>query len=134
MPEYVIELVSGALNRDHKSINGSKILLLGMAYKPDIDDVRESPALDVYSLLKAKGAKVAFNDPYVDQIMFDGKMEQSVKLTDESLASYDCVVITTNHSAYDIVNIVEHSKLIVDTRNACKGISNNRIMRLGAAG
>ncbi len=134
MPEYVIELVSGALNRDHKSINGSKILLLGMAYKPDIDDVRESPALDVYSLLEAKGAEVSFNDPYVAQIKFDGEMEHSVDLTDETLASYDCVVITTNHTSYDIENIVKHARLIVDTRNACKGISNNRIMRLGAAG
>jgi UDP-N-acetyl-D-glucosamine dehydrogenase len=131
MPEYVIELVSGALNRDHKSINGSKILLLGMAYKPDIDDVRESPALDVYSLLEAKGAEVSFNDPYVNKIKFDGEMEQSVELTHETLASYDCVVITTNHSSYDIENIVKHARLIVDTRNATRSIRNPKIRRLG---
>jgi len=107
--------------------------LLGMAYKPDIDDVRESPALDVYSLLEAKGAKVSFNDPYVEQIMFDGIMESSVPITPEMLSSYDCVVITTNHSEYDIEVIVKHSKSIVDTRNATTGFGNEKIMRLGAS-
>jgi len=133
MPEYVVELVVDGLNRDSKSINGSKILLLGMAYKPDIDDVRESPALDVYSILKAKGATVKFHDPYVDQIKFDSQIEATVALDLNMLDQYDCVVITTNHSEYDIKAIVENSKLVVDTRNATAGIAAKNVIRLGAS-
>jgi len=103
-----------------------------MAYKPDIDDVRESPALDVYSLLEAKGAKVSFHDPYVSEIKFDSRVEQTIDLDHNSLDQYDCVVITTNHSQYDIKAIVEHSKLIVDTRNATSGMGNGQIIKLGA--
>ncbi|MEA3286952.1 MAG: nucleotide sugar dehydrogenase [Candidatus Marinimicrobia bacterium] len=133
MPEYVIELVSDGLNQDSKSINGSTILLLGMAYKPDIDDVRESPALDVYALLEAKGAAVKFNDPYVAQIKFDSRMEASVALDLDSIDRYDCVVITTNHSEYDIKAIVKQSKLVIDTRNATAGMPDDNIIRLGAS-
>ena len=133
MPEYVIDLVAEGLNKMSKSINGSKILLLGMAYKPDIDDVKESPALDVYSLLEAKGAKVSFHDPYVDEIKFDSRMEQTIELDHSTLDQYDCVVITTNHSEYDIKAIVDNSKLIVDTRNATKGLGNGQVIRLGAS-
>ena len=132
MPEYVTDLVADGLNGMSKSINGSQILLLGMAYKPDIDDVRESPALDVYSLLEAKGAKVSFHDPYVREIKFDSRVEQTIDLDHNSLDQYDCVVITTNHSQYDIKAIVEHSKLIVDTRNATSGMGNGQIIKLGA--
>jgi len=132
MPEYVIDLVADGLNNMSKSINGSNILLLGMAYKPDIDDVRESPALDVYALLEAKGAKVHFHDPYVPEIRFDSGMEQTVELDTAALDQYDCVVITTNHSEYDIQAIVDNSKLVVDTRNATKGMGNGQIIRLGA--
>lgn len=132
MPEYVIELVADALNRNQKSISGSKVLLLGMAYKPDIDDVRESPALDVYSLLEAKGATLSFHDPYVPKIMFDGEYRQSITLEAEKLAEYDCVVITTNHSEYDVAAIVKHSKVIVDTRNATKGLGSQKVISLGA--
>jgi UDP-N-acetyl-D-glucosamine dehydrogenase len=131
MPEYVVELVADGLNGAAKSINGSKILLLGMAYKPDIDDVRESPALDVYSLLKAKGAMVSFHDPYVDEIKFDSMIEQTVELDVSSLDQYDCVVITTNHSQYDIKAVVDNAKLIIDTRNATAGIGNGDVIRLG---
>jgi len=133
MPEYVIDLVADGLNNMSKSINGSNILLLGMAYKPDIDDVRESPALDVYALLEAKGANVSFHDPYVSEIRFDSEMKSTVDLDMEKLAGYDCVVITTNHSEYDIQAIVDNSKLVVDTRNATKGMGNGQIIRLGAS-
>ncbi len=132
MPEYVVELVGSGLNKDAKSINGSNILLLGMAYKPDIDDVRESPALDVYALLEAKGAKVNFHDPYVSEIKFDSRMEQSVDLAMDKLMDYDCVVITTNHSEYDIGAIVENAKLVVDTRNASAHITSDKVIMLGA--
>jgi UDP-N-acetyl-D-glucosamine dehydrogenase len=131
MPEYVVDLVSDGLNGMSKSINGSNILLLGMAYKPDIDDVRESPALDVYSLLEAKGAKVSFHDPYVSEIKFDSRMESTINLDHATLDQYDCVIITTNHSEYDIKAIVENSKLIVDTRNATAGLGNGQVIRLG---
>jgi UDP-N-acetyl-D-glucosamine dehydrogenase len=131
MPEYVVELVADGLNRAARSINGSNILLLGMAYKADIDDVRESPALDVYALLEAKGAMVSFHDPYVDEVKFDSGIKQTAKLDVSSLDHYDCVVITTNHSEYDIKTIVENSKLVVDTRNATAGIGNGDVIRLG---
>ena len=132
MPEYVVDLVSDGLNGMSKSINGSNILLLGMAYKPDIDDVRESPALDVYSLLEAKGAKVSFHDPYVSEIKFDSRMEQTIDLDHSSLDQYDCVVITTNHSEYDIKAIVYGSALVVDTRNATGNIKSDKVISLGA--
>ncbi|NQV30781.1 MAG: nucleotide sugar dehydrogenase [Candidatus Marinimicrobia bacterium] len=132
MPEYVVELVAGGLNGASRSIKGSKILMLGMAYKPDIDDVRESPALDVYALLEAKGAIVSFHDPYVSKIKFDSRFEESIVLDHVKLDAYDCVVITTNHSEYDFGAIVKHSKLLVDTRNATAGIKSDKIIRLGA--
>ena len=132
MPEYVVDLVADGLNKMSKSINGSNILLLGMAYKPDIDDVRESPALDVYGLLEAKGAKLSFHDPYVSEIKFDSRIEQTIQLDHSTLDQYDCVVITTNHSEYDIKTIVENSKLIVDTRNATADFKSNKVISLGA--
>jgi len=133
MPEYVVDLVTDGLNQNAKSINGSKILVLGMAYKPDIDDVRESPALDVYALLEGKGAEVKYHDPYVAQIRFDSRVEDSVLLDLAALQQYDCVVITTNHSQFDIPAIVEHSRLVVDTRNATVGLDNEKIISLGAS-
>lgn len=133
MPEYVVELVGEGLNRHAKSINGSKVLLLGMAYKPDIDDVRESPALDVYVLLEAKGAKVEFHDPYVDKIRFDSRMEDTIELDLKELGDYDCVVITTDHSDYDFNAVVDNSTLVVDTRNATSKMKNDKIIRLGAS-
>jgi len=132
MPEYVVELVAESLNGVAKSVKGSHILMLGMAYKPDIDDVRESPALDVYALLEAKGAKVVFHDPFVSKIKFESRVEDSITLDMNTLHQYDCVVITTNHSEYDVPAIVEHAKLVVDTRNASVGINNKKIIRLGA--
>ncbi len=119
MPLYVIEKVSDALNDDFKPIRGSKIVVLGVAYKRDIDDVRESPALDVIGLLLHRGANVVYHDPYVPQ--FRGEDNQhiySVPLTDELLDNADCVVIVTDHSMFDYQNILNRSKLVIDTRHA----------------
>ncbi|MCF7796178.1 MAG: nucleotide sugar dehydrogenase [Lentisphaeria bacterium] len=134
MPNYVVDLVIEGLNRQGKSVKGSKILLLGMAYKPDIDDVRESPALDVHALLKTRGAQVDFNDPYVEKVRFDGIYAESVPLDEATLSEYDCVVVTTNHKVYDMDMIAKHARLIIDTRNSTAHLKNENIIRLGAAG
>jgi UDP-N-acetyl-D-glucosamine dehydrogenase len=126
---HVIDVVSRALNKVGKCFNGSKILVLGAAYKKDISDVRESPALKVIDLLKKEFAEVSYHDPYVPVINaiepYDWAME-SVKLTAEELQKYDCVVIVTDHSCLDYEWIVENAKLVVDTRNATKNVKNNR--------
>jgi UDP-N-acetyl-D-glucosamine dehydrogenase len=119
MPLYVIDKVTQALNDDCKSVRGSKVVVLGVAYKRDIDDVRESPALDVLSLLHERGANIVYNDPYVPHLRLEGehKMDSTAYST-ELLESADCVVIVTDHNAYDWQHVVDHSKLIVDTRHA----------------
>jgi len=125
MPEYVVEHVAGALNTRRKSLKGSRILVLGLAYKPNIDDIRESPSIELIEILQARGARVDYNDPYVPtthkQREHDLKMK-SVPLTPASLKRYDCVVISTNHDVYDYAMIVRHARLIVDTRNACAAV------------
>ncbi|MFH1262371.1 MAG: nucleotide sugar dehydrogenase [Pseudomonadota bacterium] len=130
MPHHVVNLVSDALNKAKKSVNGAKILLLGMAYKPDISDLRESPALDIFHLLEEKGAEVSFNDPHVETLKLEGKTVQSVPATSQTLGQYDLVVITTHHSAYHPQQIVEGARAIVDTRNLLKGIRSPKIIRL----
>ena len=141
MPERVVQLVADGLNDESKPMNGSRILLLGVAYKKDIDDVRESPALSIIDRLRAKGADVRYHDPFVKEVHFDdahteggGKPLDSVPLTDEELRATDCVVIVTDHSATDYKRICELSSLIVDTRNALNGDlrrdSSARIIRL----
>ena len=124
MPRYVVQRVADALNEFEKSVKGSQILVLGVAYKKDIDDTRESPALDVIKLLENKGADVKYNDPYVPELFLNGKTRNSVELTEKLLQDVDCVVITTDHSDYDYNWIVENSKLVVDTKNATKNISD----------
>jgi len=125
MPEHVATLVSDGLNDERKSLNGARVLLLGVAYKRDIDDVRESPALSIIDRLRAKGADVRYHDPFVAEISFDdahtqsgGEPLQSVALTDEELTQADCCVIVTDHSDVDYARVCRLSKLIVDTRNA----------------
>jgi len=119
MPLYVVEKVVEGLNDDSRSVRGARIVVLGIAYKRDVDDVRESPALDVISLLEKRGGHVSYHDPYIPSVRLEGEtMMQSVPLTDELLESADCVVIVTDHSAFDWQHIADHSKLIVDTRNA----------------
>jgi UDP-N-acetyl-D-glucosamine dehydrogenase len=125
MPLYVVSKVSDALNEKKKSINGSSILLLGVTYKRNINDLRESPALDIIKLLKNKGAEISFHDPYVASI-HEADGVKKVELNEQVLHMADCVVVVTDHSNFDYPWIVKHSQLIVDTRNATKGIKVGR--------
>jgi UDP-N-acetyl-D-glucosamine dehydrogenase len=129
MPEFVIEKIQGALNDVSKPIRGSRIHVLGVAYKRDIEDVRESPALDIIQLLQRRGALVTFSDPYVPSIQVDGTSLHSQE-TIAGIEAADCVVVITNHTEFDYAAIVDRSKLIVDTRNALKGHRSNKIVRL----
>ena len=122
MPAYVVEKVAHALNDDRKAVNGSGILVLGVAYKRDIDDLRESPALDVIRLLEEQGATVTFHDPHVACIREDGHVRESVEMTDERLAAADAVVIVTDHRAIDYQRVMDNASLIVDTRNATSAL------------
>ena len=129
MPEYVISKVMDALNSHKKSMNGSKILVLGLAYKPDIDDVRESPSLELIELLRDKGAKVDYNDPYIPQTHKQRKYNlgmKSKKLTEKLIASYDAVLVSTNHSDYDFQWITDNAQLVIDTRNATANVKSNK--------
>jgi UDP-N-acetyl-D-glucosamine dehydrogenase len=141
MPEHVVQLVADGLNDDRKAMKGSRILLLGVAYKRDIDDVRESPALSIIDRLRSKGCEVRYHDPFVGQVRFDdshteggGEPMSSVELSDEEIQTSDCVLIVTNHSQIDYRRIIELAPLIVDTRNALNGDlrrdSRARIIRL----
>ncbi len=130
MPDYVVTKVSDALNDERKAVNGSRILVLGAAYKRDVGDVRESPALDVIHLLRERGADVVYNDPYIPTLRIDTHNMSSVDLTSEALASADCVVVVTDHAVYEWEWIVTHARLIVDTRNAVKSAGDARIVRL----
>src|SRR5437660_2930863 len=141
MPEHVVQLISDGLNEDRKPMKGSRILLLGVAYKRDIDDVRESPALSIIDRLRSKGCDVRYHDPFVPELSFDsahtestGRPMSSVELNDEQIESSDCVLIVTNHSQIDYRRIIELAPLIVDTRNALNGDlrrdSRARIIRL----
>lgn len=131
MPAYVVSRLADALNDAGKAVRGSKVLILGMAYKKDVDDPRESPGFELLDLLLKKGAVVNYNDPHISVLP---KMRhwphlapmKSVPLTPESLASQDCVLIATDHTAYDYFSIVAHSRLIVDTRNATKAVAVGR--------
>lgn len=126
MPEYVVERINRALNARKKSLKGSNILVLGVAYKKDIKDLRESPALDVIRLLQEAGAEVKYNDPFVPCIHMEGWDWKPVKLSQGILQSSDCVVILADHSTYDYNSIVRNSKLIMDTRNATKNVKTGR--------
>ncbi len=132
MPYYVIEKIIHALNQRGKSIKASKVLVLGMAYKKDIDDTRESPSLKLMELLMQHGAEVDYNDPYVQQMKkmrkYDFK-KNSVPLTQETLKQYDCVVISTDHSSYDYQFIIDHALLVVDTRNAIQGANRSNVVK-----
>ncbi len=118
MPEHVLTVVSDALNDRAKAVRGSRVLMLGVTYKPDVADVRESPALAVIDLLLGKGAEVTFHDPYVSSVRVAGRELQGVELGDETLDDADCVLITTDHADYDYGRIVGRAALVVDTRNA----------------
>jgi UDP-N-acetyl-D-glucosamine dehydrogenase len=123
MPHRMMNKISFALNRHKKSMNGSTILFLGVAYKPDIDDARESPALLVMEQVKKKGAKVLYHDPYIAEVTDDhGNHYIGSELTDELVASADCVIFTTNHSCFDAKRVTEKAKLVVDMRNVVKHV------------
>lgn len=130
MPYHVVNALAEALNEHEKSIKGSRILLLGVAYKKDVDDLRESPSLKLLELLTQRGAVVDYNDPYFPALFkmrhYDFSNKRSVELTAERLASYDCVLIATDHSKYDYDAIVRDAKLVVDTRNATRHAKTGR--------
>ena len=130
MPYHVLASVVSALNQRKKALNGARVLVLGVAYKKDIDDLRESPALTIIELLQKEGAQVSYNDPYFPMVGKGRKYDLQMKCTPlENLGQYDCVLIVTDHSDYDYGRIVRESQLVVDTRNATKGIHSPKIVR-----
>jgi UDP-N-acetyl-D-glucosamine dehydrogenase len=130
MPYHVVASVSGALNREKKALNGARVLVLGVAYKKDIDDVRESPSLTIIELLQHEGAEVSYNDPYIAFVGKGRKYDLQMKNTPlDNLGQYDCVLIVTDHSDYDYARIVRESQLVVDSRNATRGIHAPNIVR-----
>jgi UDP-N-acetyl-D-glucosamine dehydrogenase len=132
MPRFVVSKVQDALNDHEKAIKGSRVLVLGTAYKPDIDDLRESPAIDVIRLLQQKGAQVSYHDPYIPHIREDDWEIDSVSDVMKAVKEADCVVIVTNHKVYDYQAIHEDAQLIVDTRNALGklGRTSAKVVRL----
>ena len=123
MPEHVATTVGDLLNEDRVAVNGARILMIGVAYKADVSDIRESPALDVIRLLDAKGAEVSFHDPHVTELQLDGWSGKSVELSDEALASADLVVILTDHSSIDWDRVVGAAGRVYDTRNATRHVT-----------
>jgi UDP-N-acetyl-D-glucosamine dehydrogenase len=130
MPYHVVDAVASALNERQKSLKGAKVLLLGVAYKKDVDDLRESPSLKLLELLTSRGVLLDYNDPYFAALHkmrhYDFSKLRSVDLTPDRLASYDCVLIATDHSSYDYDSIVRNAKLVVDTRNATRRVKQDR--------
>ena len=130
MPYHVVSAAAQALNDRRKALNGSKVLVLGLAYKKDIDDLRESPSLTIIELLQKQGAEVSYNDPYLPFVGRGRKYDLQMKSVGlENLGQYDCVLIVTDHSAYDYNRLVREAQLVVDTRNATKGIQSPNIVR-----
>ena len=125
MPAYVVERVADLLNQQGKPLKGAKILILGVAYKRDVNDIRESPALDIIGLLLQKDAEIAYNDPYVPRLEYLNQEWQSQELNEELLAAQDCVLVLTDHSNYDWDFIAKNAKLIFDTRNATKEVQGS---------
>lgn len=130
MPYFVVDQVAEALSQQRKALNGSKILVLGMSYKKDIDDLRESPSLTVIEVLQKRGAEVAYNDPFFPTVGHGRKYALNMSCTPlEKVPEFDAVVVITDHSSYDMKKIVNDAKLVVDTRNATKGIMSEKIFR-----
>ncbi|MGE5084520.1 MAG: nucleotide sugar dehydrogenase [Acidobacteriota bacterium] len=130
MPYHVLASVTGALNSHKKSVNGARVLVLGVAYKKDIDDLRESPSLTIIELLQKQGAQVSYHDPYFPFIGRGRKYDLQMKCAElKNLGQYDCVVIVTDHSDYDFEGIVQEAQLVVDTRNATRGMDSPKIVR-----
>ena len=135
MPAFVVEKVTHALNLDRKPVNGSKVLVLGVAYKRDIDDVRESPALDVIRLLEERGADVSFHDPFIPAIREDGHLRKGVDLSARLLAECDAVVVVTDHKNVDYQLVMDNAGLVVDSRNVMQGVlqTKARVVSLSSA-
>ena len=129
MPYYVVNKIQDALNERLKSVKGSRILILGMSYKKDNEDVRESPGLDILRILEQKGAQVSYHDPLVAELELDGKVYHSVEL-DDALGSTDCAVVVTEHSSFDMERIVARAPLLLDTRNATKHIRSDKVLKI----
>lgn len=129
MPHFVVDKVQSALNEHSKAVKGSRVHILGVAYKKNIDDVRESPALDIIHLLKQRGATVSYSDPYVGDLRHEGQDLEAIPV-DEGCRAADCVVVVTDHRDFEYPAVLEMSKLIVDTRNAMKGLQSEKIVRL----
>jgi UDP-N-acetyl-D-glucosamine dehydrogenase len=130
MPYHVVASVGSALNQQKKSLNGSRVLVIGVAYKKDVDDLRESPALTIIELLQKEGAEVSYNDPYIPLVGKGRKYDLQMRCSPlENLAQYDCVLIVADHSGYDYARIVAESQLVVDTRNATRGIQSSKVVR-----
>jgi UDP-N-acetyl-D-glucosamine dehydrogenase len=129
MPHFVVDKIQGALNDCSKPLRGSHIHVMGVAYKRDIDDLRESPALDVIHLLKRRGARVTFSDPFIRHLAVDG-LDLCAEAAEKMIPAADCVVITTDHSTFDYKALVNGARLVVDTRNALKGFKAGNIVRL----
>jgi len=129
MPERVVDKVMRALNSRGKALNGSRVLVLGAAYKPDVDDIRESPSIRILELLEREGAVISYNDPHIPafpELRESHLRLKSVELTEQTLAGQDCAVIITNHAAYDYEWIVQNSRMVVDTRNATAAVTHGR--------
>jgi UDP-N-acetyl-D-glucosamine dehydrogenase len=124
MPHHVVNRVTDVLNEVSKSVKGSKLLVLGVTYKPDTNDLRESPALEVIRLLQMKGGDVSFHDPYITHVEMPNLTY--TELSNSILNWADCVIITTHHSVYDYAWVVQHAKSVVDTRNATRDVSHHR--------
>jgi len=130
MPEHAVDLVSQSLNRRGRAVKGARVLVLGVAYKAGIDDIRESPSLDIMTTLERRGAHVEYSDPHVPSLDFSGRKLRSVPITPGRIRSFDCVVIATAHREFPYSDLVRYAKGIVDTRNALKGRRSTKILRL----
>ncbi len=130
MPRYTMDRIAGLLNENAKPLNGSRILILGLAYKPNTSDYRESPSIDVMELLLEAKAQVSYHDPFVPQIELSGRKYSSVSLTDQALSGADCVVILTAHKDMDYARVARVARCVFDARNATAGIERANIQRL----
>ena len=130
MPEYVVSLIADALNERSKPLKGSRVLLLGVAYKPEVNDYRESPGLALIELLQRKGCYVRYHDPYVAEVHHNGLVMRSVELTEDELSKSDCVVIVTAHKVYNWEWVISHAPLVVDTRGVTRHMNAHNVVRL----
>jgi UDP-N-acetyl-D-glucosamine dehydrogenase len=130
MPDYITSRLEAALKASGKSLKGAALLVLGVTYKKDLEDLRESPALKLIQLLREKGARVSYNDPYIEKVQVGKETMTSVKLNEETISAADCVVIATNHSHYDYQHIADRANLVFDTRGATRELKNSNIVKL----